>query len=262
MRTSHHVVFLPLRFGWRALQRGAGLLTVLMLTGCVAVRVSSEPVYPENWPAWVAASGCPDISGTYHAISDAAAPLIYPPGGHPRMSLLVIPMGPLEPVPSLGRRLLPWHLAGLFSERDTTLFAQLSAFEADVNRFANEEGQDADAWVAVTRTAENELTISTGIGASHGPMFSIHEGRMGWWTYNSRVYQCDHGTLVVTGAFPPPAAENPRGWQDDSVGAHFTFHRAADGSLVALEEAYTGVSGGNMVFNKWWRWQPWPKDAR
>jgi hypothetical protein len=64
----------------------AGATWVWVLTGC-GTMTSSLPVYPSDWPgrmAGVEGPDCPDISGLYAAVSEPAAPMVYPPGGTPK----------------------------------------------------------------------------------------------------------------------------------------------------------------------------------
>jgi len=74
------------------------------------------------------------------------------------------------------------------------------------------------------------------------------------WNYKSHVYECEKDGIAVVSSFPPPPEEKPT-QQKGAIGAKFTFFRATDGSFIALEEAYTDVAQGNMVFSKWWRWR-------
>jgi hypothetical protein len=236
----------------------AALLVAAGLPGCAGVRTSSPPVYPDDWPALVTSAECPDVSGTYRAVSDPAAPLVYPPGGHPRQMFMFVSYGEPESVPRLGRRVLPWHLAGVFPGKDDDAGAwdALAAFAARIETDATGSGtQTGGDWVEVRGPADDAIQVRAGIGDDTIVELSVRRGSAGFWTYNSHTYGCDEGGMMIASAFPPPDVENPNGRPSAAVGAWFTFYRAVDGSLVALEEAYTGVGGDNMVFKKWWRWR-------
>jgi hypothetical protein len=218
------------------------------LSGCVMQ--SARPIYPADWPALESSAArriCPNLSGTYRAISEEAAPLVYPPGGMPQEKFF-IPIGPPEPVPSLGLRLLPWHLAGQFDQQSAT-WLSLENYAAQSDR-----ANDAD-WVLIREQPDGTIAISAGLGDETLLRVTLNKQSQGIWTNKPQVYECKDGGLVVYGVFPPPPEENPTG-QPDAVGAMCTFYPAADGSLVMLEEAYTGVFQGTMSFIKWWRWLP------
>ena len=238
----------------------AVLIPVVGLSGCAGTWVSSRPIYPDSWPALIAPDSertCPDLSGTYRAVSDEAAPLVYPPGGHPREMFMFVSFGKPKPVPPLGRRLLPWHLAGVFQQRNedrdvwSGLTRYAAALEADA---ADSDRKDEAGWAQVRELPDSTVEVRAGLHDQTLLDLVLRKEAQGLWTYKSHIYECEHGGLAVIGGFPPPPVENPTGTSID-VGAKFTFFRAADGSLVALEEAYTGVALGNMVFNKWWMWR-------
>jgi hypothetical protein len=49
--------------------------------------------------------------------------------------------------------------------------------------------------------------------------------------------------------------ESPNGWPGyASVTA--TMYRAVDGSLIVLEDPFRATIGGEVNFQKWWRWKP------
>ena len=236
----------------------AVLIFAVWLSGCAGVWVSSRPIYPDSWPALAALDAertCPDLSGTYLAVSDEAAPLVYPPGGHPREMFFFVTYGKPEPVPLLGRRILPWHLAGAFRSRDHDVWSALNRYASILETDAAHSDPNAAAdWVRVEEMPDSVVKVRAQHHSKVLLSLVLKKEAQGLWTYKSGIYECKDGGLVVIGSFPPPPEENPTG-QSLDIGAKFTFFRAADGSLVALEEAYTGVVRGNMVFNKWWRWQ-------
>jgi hypothetical protein len=179
-------------------------------------------------------------------VSEEAAPLAYPPGGWPQEKFLV-PLRPPEPVPPLGVRLLPWHIAGQFDEKSET-WLSLRNYAAQLNRV------DETGWVQLLEQTDGTLVVRAGFHDQTLLRLSLHKGPQGHWTYQPQRYECKDGGLVVYGAFPPPPQENPTG-QAGAVGAKCTFYRAVDGSLVMLEDAYAGVAQGTMLFQKWWRWR-------
>ena len=189
-------------------------------------------------------------------MSDEPAPLLYPPGGHPREMFMFVSYGKPEPVPPLGRRILPWHLAGAFQNRDHDTWKALTHYAANIKADAADSDPTTEAgWVRVQELPDNLIEVRAGLHDQTLLSLVLRKEAQGLWKYRSHVYECKDGGLVVVNNFPPPAVENPAGRPSTVIGAVFTFYRTADGSLVALEEAYTGVSGGNMVFNKWWRWR-------
>jgi hypothetical protein len=160
------------------------------------------------------------------------------------------------PVPPLGRRVLPWHVAGAFDSRDDDVWNSLATYASALDsedRGAEKPG--AIGWVEIRNAADGTLQVRAGLRDRTYVNVALSRKGQGLWTYKSHVYECAKGGIVIVGAFPPPPAENPYGMQTSGIGAEFTFYPASDGSLVALEEAYTGVTGGNMIFNKWWRWR-------
>ncbi len=227
------------------------VLGAAWLSGCVFVGTlsSGRPVYPATWPALDTARACPDISGTYRAVSEEAAPLVYPPGAQPVKVFFLIPYGRPKPAP-LGRRILPWHLAGAFPSSNKEDWSALTRYAAAL------EKNNGAGWVRVQQTG-------AGFGVSAGledeTLFHVmlnNEPQELWGNYTSHAFECGKGGIAVVGCFPPPGAENPEGLSNAVVNAYFTFYRAVDGSLVALEEAVGGLPGGNPEFSKWWRWQP------
>jgi len=232
------------------------LIVAVVLPGCAGVWVSSRPAYPDSWPALETSQACPDLAGTYRLVSDEAAPLVYPPGGHPRQMIMFVSFGEPEPVPTLGRRVLAWHLAGVFQDRDGELWSALAAQAPPLD--SDPAGTDEGAtpgWVEIRSAAGDVLEVRAGRSDETFMEVKLRRESQGFWTAKSHVYQCEAGGLAIIGSFPPPPVENPHGYPSAAIGAEFTFYPAADGSLVALEEAYTGVTGGNMVFKKWWRWR-------
>lgn len=231
------------------------LIVAVGLPGCAGVWVSSRPVYPGSWPALETSQACPDLAGKYRLVSDEAAPLVYPPRGHPRQMIMFVSFGEPEPVPTLGRRVLAWHLAGAFQDRDVELWSALAtnAPPQGSDPAAADEGETA-GWVQIGGVAGEALEVRAGRNGDAFIEVALSKESQGLWTYKSHVYQCEEGGVAIVGSFPPPPVENPYG-SSAAIGAQFTFYRAVDGSLVALEEAHTGVGGGNMLFKKWWRWR-------
>ena len=162
---------------------------------------------------------------------------------------MLITFGKPEPVPPLGRRILPWHLAGTFQAKDSRLWNALTHYAAVL-------GDDA-GWVRVHELPEGPIEVRAGLRDQTLLDFLIGKEAQGLWAYKSLVYECEDGGLVIAGGFPPPPVENPTG-STHGVGAKCTFFRGADGSLVMLEEQYSGVPQGNMLFSKWWRWRSLP----
>ncbi len=228
------------------------MIAAFGLSGCIAgTTTSSRPIYPADWPALTSpAPGrtCPDLTGTYRAISEEAAPLVYRLGGGPHDMFMFIPVGPEEPAPPLGTRLLPWHLAGEFDEGSET-WSSLMAFAAQPD-LGNGAG-----WVRIRGEPDDALLVAAGLDDQTILQMALSRRRQGLLTYKPGRYKCEGGGVVIYGAFPPPPEENPTG-AAYGVGARCTFYRAVDGSLVMLEDAYTGVPQGTMLFKKWWRWRP------
>ena len=234
------------------------MIVAAVLSSCAGTWTSSRPIYPESWPALGSLDTgrvCPDISGKYLAVSDEAGPLVYPPGGHPRDMFMFVTYGSPKPIPALGRRILPWHLAGEFDQK-SDVWAALSRYSALLDDYpANSNRKDNAVWVQVQELQGGLIEVRAGLHDQALLQLELRNEAQGIWTYRSHRYECEDGGLVVYGAFPPPLVENPYGRLSAIIGAIFTFYRTADGSLVALEQAYTGVGGGNMVFKKWWIWR-------
>ncbi|MBN2059816.1 MAG: hypothetical protein JW882_05300 [Deltaproteobacteria bacterium] len=234
----------------------AFLIIAICLSGCGGIWVSSRPIYPANWPALDTGQICPDISGRYRPVSDEAAPLVYPPGGHPREMFMFITFGKPEPIPRLGRRILTWHLAGAFKDKDYEPWNALTLYAAALEAEVAQSDQKYEAgWVEIQNLTNSTIEVCAGLHDKPLLDFMLRKERQGLWTYKSHVYNCRQGGLVIVNNFPPPPEENPNNIPSAVIGAYFTFYRTVDGSLVALEEAFTGIEGGNMVFNKWWKWQ-------
>lgn len=169
---------------------------------------------------------------------------------------MFISYGKPEPLPPLGRRILPWHLAGIFEGRDQDAWNALARYAANFEADATHpDPKDKAGWVRVKQVTDDRIEVRAGLHDQSLLDLGLRKEAQGLWKYKSHVYECKDGGVVVVSNFPPPAVENPAGRPSAVIGAVFTFYRAADGSLVALEEAFTGVGGGNMVFNKWWIWR-------
>ena len=150
-------------------------------------------------------------------------------------------------VPPLGLRLLPWHVAGEFDEKSET-WLRLKDYAAQSDHLKD------DGWVQIRERPDGSIAVRAGLHDQTLLRVTLNKKPQGFWTYKRQRYQCKGSGLVVYGAFPPPPQENPSG-APYAVGAKCTFYRAVDGSLVMLEEAYTGVPQGTMLFSKWWRWR-------
>jgi hypothetical protein len=222
-------------------------ILIASLAGCAGTWSSGRPIYPDGWPLLQGSSDCPDLSGTYRAISDEAGPLRYRPGEHPREMFLFVTHGKPEPLPPLGRRILPWHLAGVFGgDAWNTLEGYAAVLDTT--------HPDADSgWVRVTTLPHGTIGIRAGRDDHSLLELALRKEAHGRGRYTSGIYQCEDGAVVVIGAFPPPPVENPAG-QNLHAGAKFRFFRAVDGSLVALEVKHADVVEGNLEFAKWWRW--------
>jgi hypothetical protein len=237
----------------------AALILSNGIVGCAADRVSSIPLYPANWPALVKGGACPDLTGTYRAVSDEVGLLQYPPGGEPRpmVFLLIVPVpgsGFGDPVPPLlvGRRILPWHIAGAFAENDPDEWQKLSQYTSALEAESARSGAAlAAGWVRIQELSDGRLHITAGIDDCPVLNLDLRKEAQAWAFAQSHRYICKDGGLVVTGSFPPPREENPRG--SDRAHAHFSFFRAEDGSLVMLEDVYAGSQA--VLFKKWWRWR-------
>jgi hypothetical protein len=241
------------------------IFLILNLSGCAGPGViagawgSGRPIYPGSWPALDTGSDCPNLSGKYRAISEEAAPLAYAAGEHPREMFFFLTYGKPLPVPPLGRRVLSWHLTGVLESRDlnewNSLTAYADALEAEV---LHSDSQDWTGWVELQEMAEGAIEVRAGLHDKTFLKFVLRKEGQSLWAFKSHVYECKEGGISVVNTFPAPPEEKPTG-QNCVIAAKFTFFRATDGSLVALEEphAYTGPAQGssNMLFKKWWRWQ-------
>lgn len=229
----------------------AGATWVWVLTGC-GTMTSSIPVYPSDWPgrmAGVEGPECPDISGLYAAVSEPAAPMVYPPGGAPKEAvfLVPIPFATAEAPRHLGRRNLAWHLASRFEEDE-----QLVRFSKTIA-----SGDAGSAWVRVKPPSAGVIKILAGVGSKTLVTYDLlpRDGRKSeLWTYQ-HGYKCRDGKLLVRGVFPVPKEEQEPGVENPIAAGLFTFMRAEDGSLVMLENIYYSRGGQEISFQKWWRWR-------
>jgi len=232
------------------------LILTVGLSGCYFG--SSRPIYPASWPSLSALDAgrtCPDLSGTYRAVSDEAASLVYPPGHAPQTKILFVPIEKLEPSPPLGLRILPWHLAGSLGEEKSDLWNALIHYSALLDIYtANFDHKDDAGWVRVQELPDALIEVDAGLHDQMLLHFALKKEAQGFWHYRSHIYECKNGGLVVFSGFIPPRIENPTG-ATNGVGARCTFFRAVDGSLVMLEAPYTGVQQGTMSYQKWWRWR-------
>jgi len=229
----------------------------LLVASCIVwTRTSAPPLYPAEWPVAETEARCPDLSGRYRATSDAAGPLVYRRGDAPRDVMLGIPIGAPHPSPPLGTRLLPWHLAGAFS-RDSVLWQSLASFADSLSAAgATKTSEGAGGWVEIIDGSAGIIEVRLGLGDSVWLGIRLQRGDPGGGiaAYRSQSYGCRRGGIAIVGAFPPPTEENPLNASGTSV-AEFTFHRAVDGSLIALEDPTGGVADGTTAFKKWWRWR-------
>jgi hypothetical protein len=225
-----------------------GVLALLLLGGCAGTMTSSVPIYPPDWPSRVGgddATACPDLSGTYCAVSEPAAPLVYPPGGAPKESVMFVPYATAKAPAALGRRNLAWHLASRFDKNEPLArFAVIADGQADA------------AWVRLTAGNEGVIKIMAGVKGETLVSFDLvprNRRKSELWNYQPG-YTCRQGKLLVRGGFPVPKEEQQYATKDPFAAGLFTFERAEDGSLVMLEDLYWS-QGAEISFQKWWRWR-------
>lgn len=227
----------------------------LALQGCIGTMSSSAPYYPDDWPALDIREGCPELSGTYHAVSEAAAPLDYSYLGRPRtvftLVLVPVPVGPEVDAPALGRRLLPWHLAGA-SETSPELplypAGSPAGLWAGLEQYTEALGVDLDAsgdesgadWVRIRAASEGRLAVTAGRAEAVLLAFA-----------SPQPADCKDGALEIGGGFRSPPIEGA-----ETVYASHHFYPAVDGSLVMLEsQSWAERNGRTLSFDKWWRWR-------
>lgn len=262
--------------GRQALVAGAGAIAAallsLALSGCAGTVKSSRAIYPENWPALAKPESgreCPDLSGTYLALSDEAPPLVYPAGGQPSRMILSVPYGGPVPLPTLGKRVLTWHLAGMRAElRGASIKAGMSFkdYEAQWDALARYAAlveadavhPDGGARTGLVRIREMDggvLEVHAGLHDRNVLSLRVKKYPPRAWTYQNSSYKCRDGGLLITSYFLPPDVENPAGLPETYSDG--TFYRAVDGSLVMLEESSVSITNAyTSPFQKWWRWQP------
>lgn len=222
------------------------------VSGCVGTRVSSRPVYPESWASLNTQHACPDLTGKYSAVSEEAAPLVYPAGREPREIAFFVTHGKPEAPPALGRRILTWHLAGVFEKTDPDIWNALTRYAASLETNTNRSDTTSEnGWVLVRTQSDRSIAIHAGLHDKTLLDIHLRQEAQGFVKHKNHVYQCKNSGLRINGSFPPPSAENPN---NTNAYANFTFYRAVDGSLVMLEEAY--ADSHTLVFKKWWRWRP------
>lgn len=238
----------------------AAVALAACLTGCAGTWVSSEPLYPADWPAPEASTAQgdrADLSGTYRALSDPAGPLEYPPGGHPREMFFFVTFGPPVPPPRLGRRILPWHLAGCAGPEDQELWSALERFADALEPDAEHpDGREELGWVRLVERGEGTLDVACGVGGETLCSFALEPapaGSGGIWRLPRGSTLVD-GALVVHGAYRVSPLECSPGAERVAAGT-FAFRRAVDGSLLMLESPSWAPAGGEVVFRKWWRWR-------
>jgi|APFre7841882793_1041355.scaffolds.fasta_scaffold02405_2 hypothetical protein len=246
----------------RSLLVFALLVFAPLVAGCDGIPTSSEPYYPADWPAIVRANDDVeqvDISGTYRVLSEQGAPLIYPSDGQVQSSIALIPLGDPEQPPRVGRRALPWYFIGFINNQ--TAIEKLGYFLTKLRPNAQHpDGHEDVGWVRISRKSKDEgYTVEVGIGDE--PQFEYQftprppEGSgpryigftPGYWPFD--------GGLRCLGPVRVSMDESPNGWPGyASVTA--TMYRAVDGSLIVLEDPFRATIGGEVNFQKWWRWKP------
>ena len=237
---------------------------VLLLTGCGAT-TSSVPVYPADWPALVKTDNSktlPDMSGTYYALSDPIGPLVYPQFGAPVEIFFFVPIGAPD-IPQLGRRVLPWHLAVHSSDQQRE---SLARFDAALQKAYAQGGAAAGiGWVRLSRSANGAFDVRCGLDQTTTVSFTLSPASP--QSFLQSIWSTPDGYTIEDGAIVTNSviATSPLERKADSAASlgnaagHFRFWRAADGSLVMLENLYWEYSmpgRGSLVFQKWWRWRP------
>lgn len=232
------------------------------LAACAGTTSSDEPFYPRDWPPRAAraddGSG-PDLCGTFRAVSDPAGPLEYPCGGYPHEMFLFVPYARAKPPAQLGRRNLSWHLASVLGPEDEGLWQDLARFAAALEPGPSAPDGEPDlGWVQVTRADGPTYAVRCGVGSAVSCSFLLEPSPAwhGWrslWSYPPG-YTLRDGGLVLRGAFVLSPLE--RAAESDGLAAGtFTFYRAVDGSLVMVESLHYAPRGGEVSFQKWWRWR-------
>jgi hypothetical protein len=143
---------------------------------------------------------------------------------------------------ALGRRNLAWHLASRFDKDEP-----LARFVA---------GSTDETWVRLTPGADGVIKVTGGV--KDETLVSVNlaprnRRKSALWNYQAG-YTCRQGKLFVRGGFPVPQEEQQFGVKDPFAAGLFTFERAEDRSLVMLEDLYWS-QGGEVAFQKWWRWR-------
>ena len=237
------------------------LVALCLAPACAGTVTSDAPLYPADWPALVARGdpSAQDPCGTYRAVSEAAGPLEYPPGGAPYEMFFFVPIG-RPPTPLLGRRTLAWHLASSMGPEEGELWQDLERFAAALQEAAAAPGGAQEVgWVRVASDGESAFVITCGVGAESACSFRLERrAERSWW---QRLWSLPRGYartkdgLSVVGAFPVPPEECPGSERRLAAGT-FTFRRAVDGSLVMLENLHSAPMSNQLVFQKWWLWRP------
>lgn len=231
------------------------------LSGCGGrINANSRPVYPENWPALETSTVgkiCPDISETYRAISEEPAPLVYPPGFHPRQLAFLAKNRKPFPILPLGRRILPWQLAGIQlygdyyhqqHDNNQDLWNALERYSEDIEAETVQPGLNKKAdWVRVLNLPDNRIEVNAGLHERTAVRFVLKKEFSIFTTTN--LYACKDGGVMIYSGFLRPAVETVEGHNTAYATAFFTFYRTVDGSLVAFEE------GTDWIFGKFWLWR-------
>ncbi len=241
------------------------LFVALFLPGCAGTWSSGEPLYPKDWPPIAAAHdrAHPDISGTYRAVSDPVGPMEYAPGDAPREMIFFISYGDPKTPPIVGRRILPWHLIGFQDEKHAGVLKELEAFSAALRRDAQHpDGQDDLGWVRLSNATRGETNVLTmECGVDREPMVTAtliptpKQTPVEWLTKMPGGYRIlEDGAYEINSSFPASALEHFPDSNPHAAGT-FRFYRTTDGSLVMLESLHYAPAGGEVTFQKWWRWR-------
>ncbi len=239
----------------RTLRNSSLILIELLFVGC-ATHPGYTPLYPSDWPAIVRASKLeepPDLSGTYRAVSEPASPFVYSSDPSFRPWGAGDPLRtPYEPQP-VGRRLLPAFFCGTgvaMKRERSEVYYFLAELEPDAD---HPDGREDRGWVRLTRKpATHSYRVEFGVDGlpPHAFEFDPMQTAKGFWAHfdsHTSAALADGG--LGTWATYSLSMLEGLGW----AAAELTMYRAADGSLVVLEDAFWANSSQGL-FQKWWRW--------